>query len=1535
MAYDQDGNVTSRTTADLTGGDSPRTTSWTYAPTLSRVSKTTDPAGRSTSYTYDKYGNTETMTDPAGTRYRYSYSPMGQLQQTGIENYTGNPTDPVGSRWQVIESRAYDPAGRLATVTDAMGRTTHTYYNDDNAVAEIDADGVHTFDPVAQKFDGGLRNIVLQKNTYDGAGNLVQRTSGGGKTTVVNTWDAAGRAASTVTDPGGLNRTSSNAYDAAGNVVRSTTADATQSRETAFTYDLAGNVTAQTVRNAPQDSTTTFTYDQRGLPLSRTSPNGNVPGATAAAYTATYLHDVAGRRIVMTSPPVTTTTFNPATGQPLTLTVAPQDRTGYNVFGETTSAKDAAGNVTTLTHTFDAAGEHLAVAANSYTAPDGSGAFTAVTRTDYDVMGRPKVLTDAKGNTTTHTYDQFGNLVQSDLPAVGGVTPRWRYTYDLAGETQSATDPTGAVVLTTYDDLGRAVTLSKQVRQTTHTGTAGTPAVYTGSFGYDDAGNRTTIVTPGRSTSSVAYNAAGERVASTDPLGNTTTTAYDLVGAPVRTTAPADTPGGTGRSVTTTYDRAGRPIGTASLDANGVTVSSGSVQYDADGNTVAVTDADGNTSRAEYNALGQVVRQVQPVDATHTITTASGYDPVGHRSVYTDGNGQSTYTTYNTLGLAESIVEPATSAYPNLADRTYTTVYDANLRPVTTLKPGGVKNQNTYDAAGRLTVQTGTGGEAPTPTRTIGYDLDGRITSVSTPAGPQTFSYEDRGLLWSSSGPQGQASFDYNPDGLLTSRTNATGTAAFGYDAAGRMTSFADPLTGGTLGYTYYPSGAVKSIDYGTGTTRSFTYDGKQNVTSDTLTAAGTTKASLTYSYYASGRLKTQNTTALAGTASASFSYDQAGRLSSWNKGATSTAYGYDDNGNLTKSGATTATYNQRNQLLTAGASTFTFTPRGTRSSVTTGGTTTSAGYNAFDELVTQGGRSYAYDGLGRLSTTTGRSFGYDDTTNHPVSDGTERYSRTPDGGLAAVGSAGNAAFAYSNRHGDLVGTFTSAGTTMVSSAAYDPWGKPEGSSGAGSRIGYQGGWTDPASGQVSTASRWYDPATAEFTSRDSAPLSTATSAAANLYAYANGDPMNAADTSGHRSCHPIPVPTPRGGGPGGGNTGGPTPPAQSAPPSSAPAPQSAPAPDYGLAARQELDLQRMLAKDRQDSFLHSYTGGWQPYYGNNWVTGGGLSALGGWGAWNFLSGVASDFAFFGGMALNPFARNSCDTPTGAPPRTPPRTPTPTPTRPPAVDPHTITPKPCTACSTPTPGGTLLNGPQLGQTQPGIAEQLDLDAATLQQMAATEAAILQGSTQTFDFSGNTNADAWGCPGGGRKDYFPRDTANGKRATGVEACLTLASIKNGSAAKQEGVPGYKWAQKLATGDLGAQNERYSVNACHLLGDQLGGRGVLANLATCGRSTNAPRQDLFDPGRDGPMTAFEGLVRLEVEAGQQVLYRVQPKYQGNRTVPYAFFMEALSTTGHLELSIVPNVIYNRHTGDWVNIGLTSCSSCSDPLPTPGVK
>ncbi|WP_329568549.1 LamG-like jellyroll fold domain-containing protein [Kitasatospora sp. NBC_01266] len=1127
--YDADGDKTSQITADTTGGDKPRTTSWAYNSTNDLLWQVTDPAGAKTTYTYDAYGNTATKTDAAGTNYQYSYSPQGWLQQTAIANYTGNPDSPVAAHWQVTDSRAYDPAGRLATDTDAMGRTTHTYYNDDNTVAEVDLDAFHNFNPTTGQFDGTTRNVVLQTNTYDAADELVQRVTGGGKTTVVNTYDAAARPTSTTLDPGGLNRITTQTYDAANDVTSTKLTDGTTTRETDNTYDTAGDLLTATVDNTPKNSVTTHTYDQRGLPLTTVSPDGN---------TTTAVYDALGQLTSTAAPVVTSHQFSSTSGADAALQVAPISKTGYDTFGDATSTEDPDGNITTVT--YDADGRQVALASPTYTAPGTTGAVTASTVTQYDALGRPTSSTvDPSGlnRTSTFTYDQLSDLVKLTEPAVNGTTPTQTFSYDLDKEQLSSVDPTGATVQHTYDDLGRDITSTQLVRQPT-------AAAYTATYAHDDAGNLTSATTAQQESESATFDAAGERLTLTDPLKNTTSYTYNLAGQVTSTTLADHT------STRTTYDQAGRPTASTPYDHNGNPLPGSQTSYDADGNPVTTTDADGHPTNYTYDALDQLIGQTQPIGSGQNITTGFGYDPAGNRTLYTDGNGHPTSYTFNTLGLPESTVEPATTADSVVADRTYTSGYDTAGERVSYSEPGGVTLATTYDADGNQLTQAASGAEAATATRTFSYDADHRLLTASAPNGTEAYSYEDRGLLLSTSGPTGTASYGYNADGKLTTRNDTAGTTAFGYDAAGRLTTAADPLTGTAVTYQHDTVGDLQSIGYGTnGATRTYSYDDEHRRTSDTLkTAGGAVEASINYTYDPAGYLTGQATNGVAGSASHTYSYDWAGRLTSWNNGTSATNYGYDNNGNRTQSGSTSATYDQRNRVLTSGTTSYTYTARGTVASSTTNGTTTNSTYDGFDQLATSGAQTYTHDALGRLTTAGSHTFSYDGTSDNVTSDGTETYDHTPDGSLLSLSSsAGGAVLPYTNDHNDLVGTFTAAGTALASSTSYDPWGQVTATSGPAHNLGYQSGWTDNTTGQVATASRWYNPTTGTFTSRDTANLPPTDATAGNHYAYADDNPLTNEDPSGHDSCEDPgpedddtpPVHPGGGGGGGGGGAGG------------------------------------------------------------------------------------------------------------------------------------------------------------------------------------------------------------------------------------------------------------------------------------------------------------------------------------------------------------------------------------------------------------
>ncbi|WP_204053231.1 LamG-like jellyroll fold domain-containing protein [Microbispora siamensis] len=1105
VAYDVDGNRTSYTLADLTGGDPDRTTTYTY-DAYGRTETVTGPEGGVARYAYDHTGALVSYTSPSGAVTHYAYTPRGELASTTLKGWTGSPLDPQPATDVVMSSYAYDPAGRLASETDAMGRTTrYTYWKDNGLAEEIAGDA---------RLNGSAtaRDVVVASYTYDWANNLVRLVTGGGQTRTDYLYDAANRLTSVTLDPTGLARKASYSYDAVGNVTATaySAADTSRTETVSFDYDNSKRLTKETVKNGSNDLVTTWTYDDRGLVTELTTPRGNLPDANRADYTTLYRYDAVGQLVELKDPAVAVERAGgtPATQRPVT-------RYGYNTAGEQTHTVDPEGRGATAV--YDRSGRVTSLTASSYTPPGGT-ALIPKTLFGYDAAGRLTSLTDPRGNTTNMVYDALDRMVRvTDPPAASGAARgNWDYTYTLDDELLSATDPTGARREATYDDLGRQITASILERKPT-------TATLTSIATYDDAGNLLTEKRPAGDVTSVTRNPLGEITELTDPLGHKSTFAYDLLGRQVKVTDPL------GNATSVAYDHAGRATTVKDLDANGNELRARTFDYDADGNLISRTDAEGHTITAAFDALGRLTRMIEPVSAADSITTSFGYDANGAKTRYTDGRGNSTITTYNTLGLVESVVEPATTQHPALADRTWTTTYDAAGNPVSELQPGGVRITRTFDNLDRLTQQSGTGAEAATQAKTFGYDLAGRTTS----AGDLAFTLNDRSqLLKTTKAGADQAAFGYDANGRLTQREDAAGTATFTWDGKDRLTTTQDPLTGVTITYDYDNADRLTSMRHGNGgPDRTFGYDALNRLTSDTLkSGSGTELASITYGYDKEDRLTSKTTTGTAGAGTNAYHYDYAGRLTSWTDpaGAT-TEYGWDAAGNRIKAGNDTFTYDERNRLTSGAGTNYTYTARGTLATETKDGLTKQYSFDAFDRLISDGDVSYTYDALDRITTRTRQgttsNFLYADTGNDlvAVTDSAgikqETYSRGAYGEvISAKTGTGSAQFLMADQHGDIVGSFAAGATGLTGSTAYDPFGKVTAKTGEQPQLGYQSEWTDPDTGKVNMHARWYQPAIGGFTSRDTWALVPIPSAQGNRYAYGNADPLGNVDPSGHSS---------------------------------------------------------------------------------------------------------------------------------------------------------------------------------------------------------------------------------------------------------------------------------------------------------------------------------------------------------------------------------------------------------------------------------
>ena len=1104
---DAAGNTAQVLESDIGGSatpDAPRTTRYAY-DAADRPIRVTDPEGGVTSNVYDSAGNLVQVTDPRGvvrvTDYDARNLPV-KVTAKGVAYAEG-----VVAPHDVVESQTtYDAGGRVATRTDAAGRTTRFGYDGADRV---------TSKTLVGYLDGAgvTRDLAIEVTSYDKAGNPVAVTTGGGLLTETRVFDQAGRLVTRTVDPAGANRVTGYTYDANGNVVRQVTSRGGRNEEVRFAFDAADRLTSKTVENGAVDLVTSYQYDNRGVKVSQADPRGNVAGAVASNFTASFTPDALGRVVRVQSPPVSRSEMGVDTAG-----VRPERVYGFDTFGQQVEVRDERGFITRQVR--DGLGRVTRTTYPSYT-PPGGVAIVPVELFGYDANGNLVSKTDRRGQTTTYLFDGLNRVVRQTDPKVGAAAAGVvSIGYDDVGNTVWRVDQRGARTRWTYDALNHPLTETREVRQ---------PSLqsFTTRFGYDDLGNRVSITDPAGNVTRFEYSRLNEQTAVVDPAGGRTASVFDVAGRVTSVTDPL------GRRLETVFDLAGRATTVRRVASNGTPVWSVTQGWDPAGNRTSVTSPRGNLPTAVasqfsttygFDAVNRLVSVTEPVSATTTRSTGYGYDLAGNVSQVTDGRGNVTWYGYNEWGVQTVATEPTTTAHPNLTDRQWVTSLDAGGLPTRTVEPGGLTVTRTFDELGRPVAETGSGTGVVSATRTFGWDAGGLRVSAGTAGGNISFGYDDRGLLVSVSGPAGFAasSFQYDADGRMVSRTDAAGTTQVTWNTRSLPATVRDGLTGQTATYGWDAAKQLVGVDYSGGGRRQLVYDQAGRVTSDQLsTATGTVTAGYAYEWDADSNLATRTVT-LPGNSGAGvnrYGYDNSGRLTSWTRPNNSTlAYAWDASGNLTTNAGVTQTFDQRNRMLTTGTTNYTWSARGTLMSQQTGGAAAvSFVFDGLDRQTGVGAQQTVYDSLNRVVSLGGTAFSYAGTESDPAKIGSILLAHGPTGQLlAAKPGTGTAVLADLDQHGDV--GFWSSGTGAVSATrTYTPFGTPVASTGAWpAPVGFQGDYTDPSTNDVWMGARWYRPGTATFTSRDTVFGKLGTPVSLNRYTYAWADPLGMFDPDGH-----------------------------------------------------------------------------------------------------------------------------------------------------------------------------------------------------------------------------------------------------------------------------------------------------------------------------------------------------------------------------------------------------------------------------------
>ena len=1053
-------------------------------------------------------GTTWTLTDHDDTVETYAIA----TRNFGGLAVTYGQLSSVQARNGYTETLNYNASNQLVSVADSYGRTLSFTYNNDLLQTVTTPDAlVLTYSYSAS----GAQNLLISvaysttpptSQTYLYENPVVPFAltgildENGNRFT---TWTYDGLSRGLKSQHGSSANLTTVTYNADGTVT------ATNAFGVADTYSFAtlqGVPKAMQISRAATSTTTavarTFAYDTNGYVNSATDWNGNL---------TTYVNDIHGDP----------TTINEAVATPVA-------RSTYI--------------------TYDPIWVHL---------PDTIVTPELTTSYVYDGNGNPltKMLADTttttlpyttQGQTRTSTYTWVNFLLASAQTPNGNLT---RYGYDSTGALTSTTNALNQVTnitshtgggypLTIVDPNNVTTTLTYNARLwlLTSTVSAASPPSFTTTWGYDPAGNLTSVTLPDNSKLTYGYDTAHRVISVTDLFSNST--AYTLDGLGDVTLTNLSNPKGT---VTRTHSGVFDALGRVLQDIGGVGQTT-SYTYDPNGNALTITDPDNNLTQQSFDALNRLSTVTYPSPGGIATMT---YDQHDHVLTVTDPN--SNVTSYIYDGFGDAIQQ----ASPDTVTTVY--IYDADSNLTQKTDVTGAITNNTYDALERVLTTT----YPNDATENVSYTYDqtghgfgiGHLTSLTDAVGRLSRGYDERGNMLTEIRTSGADTLRTTYSYDLASHIAAIGypsaaVVAYTRDIMGRITRVSAKAPGRAMysavasAVTYTPFGPVAGLTFGNGIadTRGYDLDYRMTGLADTGTAI---VQKLLYVYDpANNVLDIQDKVNAAN--SQVFRYDPLNRLTQASSGAG--GYGnfkwtYDAVGNrLTQAHGGLTTYNYTpgtNQLasIIAGGATQTVgtTPTGNIDRFSPAmNSITALSYNQANRLATATAgtataATYTYDAFGQrlVKTPLGASpilYQFDQSGNlleegYASATGPVDYIYLGAQPIATL-APGTGAFSY--LHTDHLGTpqlaTSSAQAVVWSAAGYQPFGTTGTVTGTITQnLRFPGQYFEAESAFYHNGFRNYMPNLGRYLESDPVGLT----GGINTYSYVGGNPTGYIDKSG------------------------------------------------------------------------------------------------------------------------------------------------------------------------------------------------------------------------------------------------------------------------------------------------------------------------------------------------------------------------------------------------------------------------------------
>ncbi|WP_257387797.1 putative Ig domain-containing protein, partial [Tahibacter caeni] len=714
-----------------------------------------DPAGSTTTFTYNPLGWMIRQNDARGTATGYAHDANGQvLSETTTRTDNGSPVT-------LTTSYVRDAKGRITSTTHPDTTvTTATYTAADQPATQCDAQNrctSFTYDDRGQLTTTTYPNGTTETKAYDANGNVVAETDVHGRTTTF-VFDALDRVIETIhpdatplTDADNPRTTSQ--YDAAG---RLEAVMDENGNVTSYGYDAADRQIS--VTNALLQTTTTA-YNADGQRISTTDHLNR---------TTKYVYDLAGRLTETIHPDAVSDDGNDANNPRTTLT--------YDAAGRKVAETDESGRITRFA--YDSLGRLIAVFLPNPT----TGANPAYTQSG----SNPPTSSDSGVLITRYRYDEQGNKLEQE-DASGRIT-RWRY--DNAGRVLTRTLPLLQQETFVYDTLGRKTSQTDfRGRTTSYTYQANTDWLATidyatqadVSLSYTTGGELDTV-TDGNGTTHYARDSRGRLTQVTWPLrpgsviAPSVSYAYDAVGNRTQLTTQ-------NQVIDYTFDELNR-LATVKPSTSSVPIAT--YGYDGVGNRASVTHDNGVTTSYSYNRRNRLTGIQHKVGATVLLGLAYTLDASGLRTGITETGQVDRTATYAYDGIkrltSESVVQLG-------HDRRTSWTYDKTGNRLTQTKQLGPTGSPTgtattayvYDANDRLETETlslsGTVPGAVAGTTTYTFDAAGNTTRKVSPTETIDYVYDDANRLAELQTLAGEVTrYAYAHDGTrLSQTTDATG----------------------------------------------------------------------------------------------------------------------------------------------------------------------------------------------------------------------------------------------------------------------------------------------------------------------------------------------------------------------------------------------------------------------------------------------------------------------------------------------------------------------------------------------------------------------------------------------------------------------------------------------------------------------------------------------------------------------------------------------------------------------------------------